>query len=87
MLEIYVNLQNHYENKEKIVFEDIKYSLSGNGGSIGSNRDILVDICRYFYISNKFDQDFWNIFINGAEHFVSVEIKSINKEFELYELN
>ena len=62
--DIYIFMQNKFDNKEKVTFDEIKFNIEGN--SLYKSRDILIDICRYFYLSKKFDENFWDYFINGC---------------------
>lgn len=76
MLHLYVNLQNHFENQDKITFDDAKFTFDKN---------TLIDIYRYFYLSEKFDKKFWDHFINGKSSSVEVH-NGIDKKFSVDEL-
>lgn len=79
--DIYIDLQNHYDNNKKISFNNLNYTI---GDTYSSNGDKLIDICRYFFLSKKFDKDFWNIFLYTESH--SLEVYSIDNDFLIDEL-
>lgn len=84
--DIYINLQNHYDNKKDISFSGIKLTL----GSWGSSEMKKVDILRYFYLSGKFqhsnqDYDFWKKLFEN-ESYDENYYMPITRSFEINEL-
>lgn len=84
--DIYINLQNHYDNKKDISFSQINFASD----TWGKSEMDKVDILRYFYLSGKFqncnqDYDFWKkLFENESSD--EDYSKPIMRNFKINEL-
>jgi hypothetical protein len=61
-------LDKKWRDNEKITFYDVEnpYKLGGQHWNGKDVRVDLINICRYFYLSNMFDEDFWKEFMSNS---------------------
>jgi antitoxin MazE len=82
--QIYDLLDKAQLNKEKITFYDVEspYRLSGEHWAGLDIRGDLINICRYFFLSDSFDKEFWTAFMSSAP----VEASGITEKWSRDEL-
>jgi len=84
--DIYIKLQNYHDNEKEIGFSQIDLIFD----TYGVSEMRKVDICRYFYLSNKFknsrnEYNFWETLFENESYDENYYLP-ITKDFKLEEL-
>ncbi|WP_087107195.1 hypothetical protein [Halomonas citrativorans] len=85
--QIFSILCDYWEEKKELTFYTLEDQLGikGSAYSLGDfERHDVISICRYFYLHDRFDKDFWSVLCRNGDCPSEAHVIASDRQVDIY---